>query len=129
MFPTLWKEFVDCAFQFHHDCGPVHRERSINAWMRALVLEIHWALHKLDLKTIERQRYIKAVTSRLVKHMCLTSQSCCWKSFKTSYKHTLLNLVGSLPRKREGGIAPKDGLTSPKGLIMGCHSGSCLCEG
>ena len=52
--PTLWQQFGEGPFLFHHDNVPVHKARSIQKWFVEIgVEELDWPAQSPDLNPIE----------------------------------------------------------------------------
>lgn len=116
MLPTLWKQFGEGPFLFQHDCAPVHKARSIKAWLDEFgVEELDWPAQSPDLNPTEHlwdelERRLRARPSSPTSVSDLTNALLDeWGKIPTD---TLQNLVESLPRRVEAVIAAKGGPTS-----------------
>lgn len=54
MLPTLWEQLGEGPLLFKHDCAPVHKARSIKAWLREFcVKELDWPPESHNLNPTE----------------------------------------------------------------------------
>ena len=52
--PTLWQQFREGPFLFHHDNAPMHKARSIQKWFVEIgVEELDWPAQSPGLNSIE----------------------------------------------------------------------------
>ena len=70
MLPTLWQQFGEGPFLFHHDNASVHKARSIQKWFVEIsVEELDWPAQSPDLNPIkhiwdELERWLRARPNR-----------------------------------------------------------------
>ena len=99
---TLWQQFGEGPFQFHHDNAPVHKARSIQKWFVEIgVEELNWPEQSSDLKPIEHLQddwNADCEPGLITQHQCLTSLMLVaeWKQFPAAmFQHQ----VERLPRR------------------------------